>query len=118
MHTYAHTHMHAHTHTHTHTHTRVHTRTHRLLQTMQSTIRYEMTEAVVSYEEKARDQWLFEPPAQVGTREYLTVVTVAWGLKNLSVSLRLKSQQLRVECFFFTPPPLGSPASLAGRAWR
>ena len=37
----------------------------RLLQTMQSTIRHEMTEAVVSYEEKPRDQWLFEPPAQV-----------------------------------------------------
>ena len=37
----------------------------RLLDTMQSTIRHEMTEAVVSYEEKPRDQWLFEPPAQV-----------------------------------------------------
>ena len=37
----------------------------RLLETMQSTIRHEMTEAVVSYEEKPRDQWLFEPPAQV-----------------------------------------------------
>ncbi len=32
---------------------------------MQSTIRHERTEAVVSYEEKARDQWLFDPPAQV-----------------------------------------------------
>ncbi len=32
---------------------------------MQSTIRYEMTEAVVSLEEKPRDQWLFDPPAQV-----------------------------------------------------
>ena len=32
---------------------------------MQSTIRHEMTEAVVSYEEKPRDQWLFDPPAQV-----------------------------------------------------
>ena len=37
----------------------------RLLDTMQSTIRHEMTEAVISYEEKPRDQWLFEPPAQV-----------------------------------------------------
>ena len=37
----------------------------RLLETMQSTIRHEMTEAVVSYEEKPRDQWIFEPPAQV-----------------------------------------------------
>ena len=32
---------------------------------MQSTIRHEMTEAVISYEEKPRDQWLFDPPAQV-----------------------------------------------------
>ncbi len=39
----------------------------RLLDTMISTIRHEMTEAVVSYEEKARDQWLFDPPAQVHT---------------------------------------------------
>ena len=38
----------------------------RILDSMQSTIRHEMTEAVVSYEEKPRDQWLFEPPAQVG----------------------------------------------------
>ena len=37
----------------------------KLLDTMQSTIRHEMTEAVVSYEEKPRDQWLFDPPAQV-----------------------------------------------------
>lgn len=37
----------------------------RLLDSMQSTIRHEMTEAVVSYEEKPRDQWLFDPPAQV-----------------------------------------------------
>lgn len=37
----------------------------KLLDTMQSTIRHEMTEAVISYEEKPRDQWLFDPPAQV-----------------------------------------------------
>ena len=40
----------------------------RLLETMQSTIRHEMTEAVISYEEKPRDQWLFEPPAQVSMK--------------------------------------------------
>ena len=36
----------------------------RLLDSMMSSIRHEMTEAVVSYEEKPRDQWLFDPPAQ------------------------------------------------------
>ena len=48
-----------------HIYTQVEVWLNRLLQTMQSTIRHEMTEAVVSYEEKPRDQWLFEPPAQV-----------------------------------------------------
>ena len=36
-----------------------------LLDSMVATIRHELTEAVVSYEEKPRDQWIFEPPAQV-----------------------------------------------------
>ena len=36
-----------------------------LLETMQATIRHVFTEAVVTYEEKPRDQWIFEPPAQV-----------------------------------------------------
>lgn len=36
-----------------------------LLETMQATIRHEFMEAVVAYEEKAREQWVFDPPAQV-----------------------------------------------------
>ena len=36
-----------------------------LLDTMKATIRHEFTEAVVTYEEKPRDQWIFDPPAQV-----------------------------------------------------
>ena len=36
-----------------------------LLDSMVATIRHELTEAVISYEEKPRDQWIFEPPAQV-----------------------------------------------------
>ena len=36
-----------------------------LLDTMTSTIRHEFNEAVISYEEKAREQWIFDPPAQV-----------------------------------------------------
>lgn len=37
----------------------------RLLDTMRSTVRDEMTEAVLSYEDKPREQWLFDYPAQV-----------------------------------------------------
>ncbi|XP_077976399.1 dynein beta chain, ciliary-like isoform X2 [Styela clava] len=36
-----------------------------LLKTMQSTVRKTLQEAVVSYEEKPRDQWLFDFPAQI-----------------------------------------------------
>ena len=37
----------------------------RLLISMQDTVRHEMSEAVVGYEEKPRDQWLYDYPAQV-----------------------------------------------------
>ncbi|CAL8088370.1 unnamed protein product [Calicophoron daubneyi] len=37
----------------------------RLLDEMRTTIRCSMAEAVAAYEEKARDQWLFDYPAQV-----------------------------------------------------
>ena len=37
----------------------------RLLDTMRCSIRFYMTDAVKAYEEKARDQWLFDYPAQV-----------------------------------------------------
>ena len=36
-----------------------------LMNAMRSTIRHEFTEAVVTYEEKPREQWIFDPPAQV-----------------------------------------------------
>lgn len=36
-----------------------------LLENMQETIRREFVEAVVTYEEMPRDQWIFKPPAQV-----------------------------------------------------
>ena len=32
---------------------------------MRCTVRYYMTEAVVTYEDKPREQWLFDYPAQV-----------------------------------------------------
>ena len=50
---------------------------------MQSTIKHEMEEAVVGYEEKPRDQWLFDYPAQValcGTQIWWTTeVNIAFG---------------------------------------
>lgn len=39
----------------------------RVLDSMRSTVRHEMTEGVMAYEDKPRDQWLFDYPAQVNT---------------------------------------------------
>ena len=36
-----------------------------LLDRMVATIRHKFMEAVVTYEEKPREQWIFDPPAQV-----------------------------------------------------
>ncbi|XP_077407169.1 dynein axonemal heavy chain 9 isoform X2 [Vanacampus margaritifer] len=36
-----------------------------VLDTMRSTVRHEMTESVTTYEDKPREQWLFDYPAQV-----------------------------------------------------
>ncbi|XP_013068368.2 dynein beta chain, ciliary [Biomphalaria glabrata] len=55
----------------------------RLLESMKATVRHEMTEAVSGYEEKPRDQWLFDYPAQValcGTQIWWTTeVNIAFG---------------------------------------
>lgn len=37
----------------------------RLLDRMRATLRQEIAEAVTAYEEKPREQWIFEYPAQV-----------------------------------------------------
>lgn len=42
-----------------------------LLETMQDTIKHEFQEAVITYEDKPREQWVFEPPAQVHTTTLL-----------------------------------------------
>lgn len=39
----------------------------RVLDAMRSTVRHEMTEAVMAYEDKPREQWLFDYPAQVNS---------------------------------------------------
>ncbi|CAG5911397.1 unnamed protein product [Menidia menidia] len=46
----------------------------RVLETMRSTVRHEMSEAVTAYEEKPREQWLFDYPAQVA----LTCTQIWW----------------------------------------
>jgi len=40
----------------------------KLMERMQATIRHSFMEAIVTYEEKPREQWVFDPPAQVGRR--------------------------------------------------
>nr|XP_021499024.1 dynein heavy chain 9, axonemal [Meriones unguiculatus] len=45
-----------------------------VLRHMKATVRHEMTEAVTAYEEKPREQWLFDYPAQVA----LTCTQIWW----------------------------------------
>ena len=46
----------------------------RLLDEQRATVRHNLAEAVISYEEKPRDQWVFDNPAQVA----LTGSQIAW----------------------------------------
>ncbi|XP_075759566.1 dynein axonemal heavy chain 9 isoform X2 [Pelodiscus sinensis] len=46
-----------------------------VLDSMRATVRHEMTEGVAAYEEKPRDQWLFDYPAQVA----LTCTQIWWS---------------------------------------
>ncbi|XP_051927996.1 dynein heavy chain 9, axonemal [Hippocampus zosterae] len=45
-----------------------------VLESMRSTVRHEMTESVATYEDKPREQWLFDYPAQVA----LTCTQIWW----------------------------------------
>lgn len=61
----------------------------KLLDAMRATVRHEMTEGVVTYEEKPREQWIFDYPAQVNldgnkiglsnefSKNYITAIQVA-----------------------------------------
>ena len=55
----------------------------RLLDTMRQTMLYYFKEAVVAYEEKPRDQWLYDYPAQIalcGTQIWWTTeVNIAFS---------------------------------------
>ena len=46
----------------------------KVMDTMRATVRNELADAVVTYEEKPRDQWLFDYPGQVA----LTTTQVWW----------------------------------------
>jgi len=58
----------------------------RLLDSMKATVCHEMREAVVSYEEKPREVWVFEPPAQVA----LCAVQIWWTVETNLAFLRLE----------------------------
>nr|XP_003217173.1 PREDICTED: LOW QUALITY PROTEIN: dynein heavy chain 17, axonemal [Anolis carolinensis] len=58
----------------------------RLLERMQSTLRKEISDAVVTYEEKPREQWLFDYPAQIA----LTCNQIWW---TTEVGIALSSEQ-------------------------
>lgn len=47
----------------------------RLLAAMKATVLHEMSEAVESYEEKPRDQWIFDFPAQVRDNSFRNIIS-------------------------------------------
>lgn len=55
----------------------------RVLDAMRATIHHELSESVLAYEEKPRDQWLFDFPAQVALCGvqiwWATEVNIAFG---------------------------------------
>ena len=80
----------------------------RLLERHCATVRHEMTEAVASYEEKPRDQWLFDFPAQValcGTQIWWTTeVNMAFARLEEGYENALKDynkKQVISTCSFF-----------------
>lgn len=76
----------------------------RVMDAMRSTVRHELSEAVVSYEEKPRDQWLFDYPAQValcGTQIWWTTeVVLAFGRLEEGYENALKDYYKKQVCSF------------------
>jgi len=58
----------------------------RLLEEMVRTVRNEMALAVVSYEEKPREVWVYDPPAQVA----LCVCQIWWAIEVAVTFQRLE----------------------------
>lgn len=84
----------------------------RVLEAMRSTICYQMTEAVVGYEEKPREQWLFDYPAQValcGTQIWWTSdVNIAFGRLEEGYENALKDYNKKQVMFYSTFDSLNS----------
>lgn len=77
----------------------------RLLERHCATVRHEMTEAVSSYEEKPRDQWLFDFPAQValcGTQIWWTTeVNIAFSRLEEGYENALKDYNKKQVTFIY-----------------
>lgn len=56
----------------------------RVLDNMRSTVRHEMTEAVMAYEDKPREQWLFDYPAQVKSLSGACLYLSLTGIVSIS----------------------------------
>lgn len=63
--------------------------------TMRCTVRKEIQEAVAAYEDKPRDQWLFDYPAQVCKNQKLT-----HNENNLTVTAPSAQDMQEVYCFY------------------
>lgn len=67
--------------------------------TMRCTVRKEIQEAVAAYEDKPRDQWLFDYPAQVCKDQKRT-----HNENNLKGLLLQRAHE--IYCFYCAPHPL------------
>lgn len=65
----------------------------RVLVHMKATVRHEMTEGVTAYEEKLREQWLFDYPAQVSPWHHLGGLSPSHRLSPSVTSPSLQSFQ-------------------------
>ena len=69
---------------------------------MKETVCHEMSEAVITYEEKPRDQWLFDFPAQValcGTQIWWTTeVNISFGRLEEGYENALKDYSRKQVC--------------------
>lgn len=63
-----------------------------------ATIRYNFTEAVVTYEEKPREQWIFDPPAQVRQLQY--AVTIRCGAKCAIKIQKKYAKEIKLSLLF------------------
>lgn len=77
----------------------------RLLDAMRQTIRHELSEAITAYEEKGRDQWLLDLPAQValcGVQIWWTTeVNIAFSRMEEGYENALRDYNKKQACFIY-----------------